>query len=80
MGGLTYDLTTICCGNISIGDIMSTILERLRLRQHTARDGLAELLEEAAREIERLRIENSDLQQRLNVERAYSSSDWPNDA
>lgn len=59
---------------------MSTILERLRLRQHTARDGLAELLEEAAREIERLRIENSDLQQRLNVERAYSSSDWPNDA
>lgn len=59
---------------------MSTILERLRSRQRTARDGIAELLEEAAREIERLRIENSDLQQQMNVERVYSSSDWPNDA
>jgi hypothetical protein len=60
---------------------MSTIIERLRSRQRVnAGDGLAELLEEAAREIERLRVEVDDVTQRLNVERPYSSSEWADDA
>lgn len=60
---------------------MSTIIERLRSRQRVnAAGGLAELLEEAAREIERLRIEVGDLNQRLDVARPYSSSEWADDA
>jgi len=59
---------------------MSTITERLRSRQRTSSvDGLAELLEEAAREIERLLTEVDIINQRLNVERPYSSSNWSDD-
>jgi len=76
----TYFVTVAASDTLAVGDSMSTIIERLRSRQRVnAGDGLAELLEEAAREIERLRVEVDDVTQRLNVERTYSSSDWPDD-
>jgi len=77
----TYDLTDVASDNISLGDIMSTIIERLRSRHRVdTSDGLAELLEEAAREIERLRIEVGELEQQVNVNRPYSSAEWSNDS
>ena len=60
---------------------MSTIIERLRSRHRVdTSDGLAELLEEAAREIERLRIKVGELEQQVNVNRPYSSAEWSNDS
>jgi hypothetical protein len=77
----TYDLTRVVSDNILIGDIMSTIIERLRSRHRVdTSDGLAELLEEAAREIERLRIKVGELEQQVNVNRPYSSAEWSNDS
>lgn len=60
---------------------MSTLLERLR--QHTrvdTHDGVPELIEEAAREIERLRVKNAELRQQLDAQRPYSSASWSDDA
>lgn len=60
---------------------MTTLLQRLR--NHTVvdtGDGLPELLEEAAREIERLSNALSDSEERRRAEALYSSSDWSNDS
>ncbi|MGA1036651.1 MAG: hypothetical protein ACO3VQ_02450 [Ilumatobacteraceae bacterium] len=60
---------------------MSTLIERLR-KQRTCdtKDGVPELLEEAAREIERLTVALAELDQRRNAEAPYSSSNWSDDA
>lgn len=60
---------------------MTTLLQRLR--SHTVvdtGDGLPELIEEAAREIERLTNALADSEQRRTAEAPYSSSDWSDDA
>lgn len=60
---------------------MTTIVERLRARtRFDTGDGTAELLEEAAREIERLIVDLDEARQRLACGSAYSSNDWPDDA
>ena len=60
---------------------MSTLIERLRSR--TVVDdgnGLPELLEEAAREIQRLSVALVETEQKLDSMTPYSSSGWPDDA
>ena len=60
---------------------MTTLIDRLRARTRTdSGDGLCELLEEASREIERLRTQSAELQQQLDAQRPYSSSEWNDDA
>lgn len=60
---------------------MTTLIERLRARTRTdSGDGLCELLEEASREIERLQTQSAELQQQLDAQRPYSSSEWNDDA
>jgi hypothetical protein len=61
---------------------MTTLLiDRLRQRCRVdSGDGTSELIAEAVAEIERLRLCVADLEQRLDVERSYSSSDWADDA
>lgn len=60
---------------------MSSLIERLRThRTYDSKDGMPELLEEAAREIERLTIALAEADQRRNAEAPYSSSNWSDDA
>jgi hypothetical protein len=59
---------------------MTTIIERLRNRRATVDYSTATLLEEAAREIERLADERETYRQAAEYLRGDSSANWPDDA
>jgi hypothetical protein len=59
---------------------MATIIERLRNRQPTVDYSTATLLEEAAREIERLRDDCETFRQAAEYLGGNSSANWPDDA
>lgn len=78
---MTYDEHDTPTTNLTAGAEMTGLVERLRRTARVDRgDGVAELVEEASREIERLRLLVIDLEQRVDSGRVYSSSDWPDDA
>jgi hypothetical protein len=63
------------------GANMVALIERLRKRSRVdTGNGIAELLEEAAREIERLTVALDEARQRVIFELPYSSSNWADDA
>jgi hypothetical protein len=59
---------------------MTTIIERLRNRRTTVDYSTATLLEEAAREIERLADERETYRQAAEYLKGDSSANWPDDA